>query len=153
MSKDKWSCSRDSKRKWYRTACKRSVKMEKLQKSRQREDRIINRIKTTWIGRQDIFYFSRLNLIASTGCTLCAEHFYHGQPKTLGNCCCCSLAEKTALIKHLLTLIPRMYSMLQGLWKNRLKQILHLLAIQILKSSGKVSHNSLITVGLLSKLD
>lgn len=62
---------------------------------------IINRIKTTQRGRQDIFCFSKLNLIASTVCTLCAEHSHHGLPRTLGNCYCYSLAEKPALIKHL----------------------------------------------------
>lgn len=43
--------------------------------------------------------------------------------------------------------------MLQGLWKKSLKQITLLLAIQLLKSSDKVSHKYLITVGLLSNLD
>lgn len=46
--------------------------------------------------------------------------------------------------------------MLQDLWgkkkKKSLKQIIHLLAIQLLKSSAKVCHNSLTTVGLLSTL-
>lgn len=53
-------------------------------------------------SKQDRYFcFSKVNLIASTSCTLCAEYSYHGQPGTLGKCHCYSLSGKSALMKHL----------------------------------------------------
>lgn len=79
---------KDSNWKWYCIACQISVKMEKIQKAAKERELLTDSKKHT--GRQDIFYFSKLSLIVSTGCTLCAEHSYQREPRTLGNSCCYS---------------------------------------------------------------
>lgn len=109
MSKDKWSWSMDSKRKWCCAACKSSVKTEKLQKA----------VKEDTESKQHregdkIFFFQ--------------NSFWQTPPAVL--CVLSTLTmdsqehEETVAASHLpssstyLRPIPRMYSMLQGLWKN-----------------------------------
>lgn len=127
---------KDSNWKWYYILCKVSVKKEKLQKAvKERVQLLTDSKKHT--GRQDIFYFSKLSLIASTGCTLCAEHFYQRQPRTLGNSCCHSFTCREISPNQPLNWWELI--MLQSL-KKYLKQILYLSAIMLLKSSDKPNH-------------